>query len=104
MKNNWKSVCIIILIFLPFFIFADNVFRVIGTQYNIRDISISFDDKYIISGGEDNNVILWDFETGEMTKYEGHNWYVTGVEFTSDNNFAVSCSWDDTIRIWNILR
>jgi WD40 repeat protein/serine/threonine protein kinase len=87
-----------------------------------RAISVAYspDEKFIISGGYDNVMHLWDVETGELLRtfgpdnpdtdeIEGHKpstdedtlpiWF---VQYSPDGKTAFSASFDETIIQWDI--
>jgi guanine nucleotide-binding protein subunit beta-2-like 1 protein len=65
----------------------------------------------IISGSRDKSVIVWDLSTKEGDKFgaakrrlTGHSHFVQDVVISSDGQFALSGSWDHTLRLWEINR
>lgn len=69
---------------------------------NVTSICISLNMEYLLSGGEDDIVRLWDLGTNRCREFRGHKNSVTAVCLSSDNRFAVSGSRDKTIKLWNI--
>ena len=68
----------------------------------VRSVAITSDSKYLISGGCDNTVRLWNIQdkTQEVV-LEGHSKWITSVAITSNSKYIVS-SWENmTVRIWN---
>jgi WD40 repeat protein len=63
-------------------------------------------DTLILSGGEDKIVDVWSLLTGELlASLSGHVQRVSGVvgfESAGMDRLAVSCSWDESCRIWNL--
>ena len=51
-----------------------------------------------------NAVIMWDLETGEeVQRFEGHTFWVRGVDFSPDGTQVISSSGDGTVRLWNVV-
>ncbi|KAI7899550.1 WD40-repeat-containing domain protein [Cokeromyces recurvatus] len=85
--------------------FRDPHYKVGG--FDIR-ISISSDDRFLLSGSFDKDVFAWDLEDPISEReasyhFQGHQKKVIGVSWHKKNNsqFA-SCSEDFTTRIWQI--
>jgi len=67
----------------------------------------------ILSSSRDHSVIIWtitrDGGEGAQSEYgkaqralKGHNHYVEDVVISKDGHFALSASWDATIRLWDL--
>jgi len=64
----------------------------------------------IVSGSRDKSVIVWDLSAngGEnrfgaaKRRLTGHSHFVQDVVISSDAQFALSGSWDNTLRLWEI--
>lgn len=61
-------------------------------------------------GPPDKTVIMWNL-TRDETNYgvakkalHGHNHFVSDVVISSDGQFALSGSWDNTLRLWDLAR
>ncbi len=68
----------------------------------IRCVAFSPDGKLCATGGEDNDIMLWDTASGELRYHiAGHRNSVTSLSFTPDVDL-VSASKDDTIRVWKL--
>ena len=67
-------------------------------------ISFSSDDKWIISGGNDNVIKLWDVSRGKhIRNFNGHTTYITSVSFSPDNKWIISsCHGDGIIKLWDV--
>jgi len=59
---------------------------------------------FVLSGGEDAVLLVWEFANGELTirkRLDGwHLKEIRAVAFRHDGKIAVSCSMDDTLRVW----
>lgn len=66
------------------------------------------DPDKILSGSRDKKLIVWNL-TRDETNYgvayralTGHNHFVSDVVMSSDGQFALSGSWDATLRLWDL--
>jgi len=63
----------------------------------------------ILSSSRDKSIIVWQITREEGDNYgvprralKGHNHFVSDVVISSDGQFALSGSWDATLRLWEI--
>jgi len=69
--------------------------------------------EFLLSGSRDRTLMVWDLydksdadEEREMGKakkvMKGHSHFVSDIDISQDSRFALSSSWDGTIRLWNL--
>jgi WD40 repeat protein len=64
-------------------------------------ITISEDGRFIIAGHRHPNIHVWDVSKNKVIKImEGHQDSVPGLQFSKDNRYAISGSWDHSVRLW----
>ncbi|MCC5944035.1 MAG: OmpA family protein [Bernardetiaceae bacterium] len=69
----------------------------------VQTVRFSPDGKYLGSGGLDNQVVIWDVETGEIKhKLTGFRQNVHEVTFSPDGSLVAAASGDGTVRIWQV--
>ena len=62
------------------------------TSY-VNSVAITSDNKYIISGSDDNTIRIWNLlKKRQETVLEGHTSYVNSIAITSDNKYIISGS------------
>jgi WD40 repeat protein len=72
-----------------------------GHRCTVTSVAISPDNKYIVSGGWDCCVYVWDAETGNLIhSFEGHCMAANCLAWSPDGKFIVSGSADWTARVW----
>jgi len=66
-------------------------------------VAVSPDGKYVVSGGRDGDLQLWDVESGDNFSgpWNLHDDKVWSVTWSPDGNRLASCSEDGTFIIWN---
>ncbi len=78
------------------------------TSVNVNSVAISLDGKKVLTGDEGYNstsgeIILWDSKTGnEIHRMKGHKGAISKVLFTPNNRFAISASYDSTLKLWDL--
>jgi WD40 repeat protein len=76
-----------------------------GHTAAVRRAVFSPDGKLLVSGGEDQQVIVWDFTRRMRLKnLSGHNGTVTTIAFSPDGKWFVSGGEDQTVILWNAER
>ena len=74
-----------------------------GHSEAVHCACFSADDEYILSGGADNTIRLWEVGTLKCLKvFEGHSDEVRAVAFLPGCRRFVSGSFDMSIKVWNI--
>lgn len=69
----------------------------------IRSVLLSKDETKVISGGGDNQIHLWDLQTGELLKsLRGHVSWVHAMALHPDGQRLVTVSNDQAVRLWNL--
>jgi len=77
--------------------------KIIHTNDSVRSVAISPDGSRIVSGSDDEMILVWDAETGKQlgAPLRGHTDRVSSVAFSPDGSRIVSGSHDKRIRIWD---
>ncbi|KCV69731.1 methylated-DNA-[protein]-cysteine S-methyltransferase [Fonticula alba] len=66
------------------------------------------DANKLITSSRDKTLIIWELTREEESfglptkSLKGHSHFVSDVAVSSDGQFALSASWDKTIRLWNL--
>ncbi len=77
--------------------------HLIGDKMQVTSVVISADGRYVVSGGDDHMVRVWDWQTPEALPciLRGHQSSVNSVVMSADGRYVVSGSWDNTVRVWD---
>ena len=71
-----------------------------GHSNSVRHVDVSRSRQHLLSTCEDHSLRLWDYQSYQpLVIFSGHHDNVTGGAFV-DENTAVSCSWDLTVKVW----
>ena len=74
----------------------------IGPNAQVNAVAFSPDGRQVLSGSDDNQLILWDSASGAVVRrFDGHSGSITAVTFSADGAQVLSASGDGTVRIWN---
>jgi WD40 repeat protein len=72
-----------------------------GVISDVNSVAFSPGGKYIVSGGEDCTLKLWEVGSGRLIRtFEGHESRVYSVAFSPDGKYVVSGSGDKTLKLW----
>ncbi|KII72806.1 Periodic tryptophan protein 2 [Thelohanellus kitauei] len=82
-------------------------FRVFVTPDPIQFACVTIDcsDDIVCASAVDNfNIYVWSMLTGRLLEnLSGHTSLVSRISFIPNSSTLVSCSWDQTVRTWDIL-
>jgi len=62
----------------------------------------------VVSASRDKSIIIWELSHDDENygiakrSLHGHNHFVSDVVMSSDGQFALSASWDSTLRLWDL--
>ncbi|PVU96526.1 hypothetical protein BB561_001115 [Smittium simulii] len=69
----------------------------------IRAVCFSPDDKYLVTGAEDNQIRIWDVQKKAIKHVlSGHEQDIYSLDFSPDGKTIVSGSGDKTVRLWDL--
>jgi WD40 repeat protein len=72
-------------------------------QAPVWSVAVSPDGRRIVSGSDDNSVVVWDLETGtQIHRLTGHQGWVSAVAVSPDGRRIISGSSDQTVAVWDL--
>lgn len=76
-----------------------------GHSLDMTCLTYSPDGLYIVTGGYDGKVKVWNTTTGFcVVTFNEHKSTVTSIVFSPNKRFLVSCSLDGTVRCYDLIR
>ncbi|KAI0398242.1 WD40 repeat-like protein [Xylariaceae sp. FL0594] len=72
-----------------------------GHTGQILCVAVSDDGKFVVTGGDDKRIVVWDSNLKPLRVFTHHRDAVTGLVFRRNSHQMYSCSKDRTIRVWN---
>ncbi|KAI3323122.1 WD40 repeat-like protein [Xylariaceae sp. AK1471] len=72
-----------------------------GHVGQILCVAASDDGKFVVTGGDDKRIVVWDSNLKPLRVFTHHRDAVTGLVFRRNSHQMYSCSKDRTIRVWN---
>ena len=106
--NFTKNLCNIIVgsrkeIFLYELETSQSLKTFTGHTDSIWSLSVTSDEKRIVSGSFDKSIIIWDFSTSKIIhQLNGHTDNVNSIALSTDEQIIVSGSDDNTVRLWSM--
>ena len=83
--------------------------QLIGHNAAVNTAAFSPDGRWLATGGDDNQILLWDISTLRDPQAEpvpilldGHTAKVVDLAFSADGKYLASASWDRRVGIWDI--
>src|SRR6185295_14334145 len=74
-----------------------------GGNRDVFALAYSPDGKWILSGQQESDAVLWNAETGgEQRRLKGHAGWIVSVAFSPDGLSAATGSQDETIIVWDV--
>lgn len=70
-------------------------------EATVKAVAWSADGQYVVSGGSDGAVRVWEAATGNVVvTYRGHTEGINAVAWSADGEFIVSGGRDCSVRVW----
>ncbi len=73
-----------------------------GHKSKVKTINYSDNNKYLVSGGNDKIIKVWDIQAEKVIKtLKGHKIDVLSAKFLNNNRYIASISDDRTLKLWD---
>jgi len=71
--------------------------------------------EFLISGARDKSVMIWDIQEKSDTDQDkewgipkkilrGHSHFIEDITLSQDSRYALTASWDGTLRLWDLKK
>lgn len=75
----------------------------VGHSIEIDSLDISRDGKWLVSGGQDHSIKLWDANKGFLLRdFRGHGQNIMSLALSPDGKHVLSGSFDTTMKVWDL--
>jgi WD40 repeat protein len=75
----------------------------VGHTLGVYCTNFSPDGKKIVTGGRDNNALVWDAASGKLLRVlRGHSQLISSVQFSPDGKKVLTASLDNLAAVWDI--
>jgi WD40 repeat protein len=75
----------------------------IGYNCSVYSVGCSPDNRFILSGGENGDVYLWEIANGKkIRQFKGHTQRITSIDFSLDGCYALTGSEDHLQILWEV--
>lgn len=71
-------------------------------QDDVHGAVVTPDGRWLVTGGDDTDVLVRNLKTGEVKQLAGHQAQVTSVAVHPDGKLLFSGSRDQTVRVWDL--
>lgn len=76
-----------------------------GHEGEVYAVAYSPDERFLLSGGQDGTVRIWEAATGnQVAVLKEHTRCVNSIDFAPDGDTFVTASCDKTIKLWSLSR
>lgn len=81
---------------------SGNLIRTMAASYTENAASFSKTDAYIVTGGQEKKIKVWDANNSNLMKtIDAHSQEVRTLVFSNNGNLLVSSSEDKSVKIWD---
>ena len=82
--------------------YTKNSVKLIGHEGRVNTISISPNDSFILTGGQDNVAILWNFNGEQIALLKGHKSQIIYTSFSSDGQEMITADDIGHLLVWKL--
>ncbi|KIJ59519.1 hypothetical protein HYDPIDRAFT_33127 [Hydnomerulius pinastri MD-312] len=82
---------------------ATNPMYIVGHTDEVVALAVGSDGRYLVSGGKDKKIGVWDIETNEWVKgFGGHKDLISSLSFRKGTRQLYTASYDRTLQLYNL--
>jgi WD40 repeat protein len=70
---------------------------------DLANLRVDPSGRYLMTCGQKGKLYLWNLAERKMRSLDGHTNHIYGIAFHPDGKYAISASYDQSVKLWDII-